>query len=123
MKKLILVIFSFAVLACSQNPITGRKQLMLVSDAQMDSMGFQEYHQFLTENKSKVANGGADAALVKKVGSRIAAAVTAYMTQKGLGDKMKGYNWEFNLVNDPTVNAWCMPGGKVVVYSGLLPVT
>lgn len=123
MKKLILLMSSIAIFACSQNPITGRKQLMLVSDAQMDSMGFQEYHQFLTENKSKVATSGNDVALVKKVGSRIAAAVTEYMTQKGLADKMKNYKWEFNLVNDPTVNAWCMPGGKVVVYSGLLSVT
>ncbi|MDB5227677.1 MAG: Peptidase family [Bacteroidota bacterium] len=123
MKKLILFIFSLAIFACSQNPITGRKQLMLVSDAQMDSMGFQEYHQFLTENKTKVATSGNDVTLVKKVGTRIAAAVTQYMTEKGLADKMKGYNWEFNLVNDPTVNAWCMPGGKVVVYSGLLAIT
>jgi predicted Zn-dependent protease len=124
MKKIFLILISAVMLSCNQNPITGRKQLMLVSDAQMNSMGLQEYQQFLSENKSKVMNSGSDAALVKKVGAKIAEAVTQYMTQNGYADRMKGYNWEFNLIREDSVaNAWCMPGGKVVVYTGLLPIT
>lgn len=111
------------LLSCSQNPITGRKQMILVSDSQMNSMALQEYQQFLSDNKGKVETKGVQVELVKKVGTRIAAAVTAYMTQIGMADKMKGYQWEFNLVKDSTVNAWCMPGGKVVVYTGILPLT
>lgn len=123
MKKISVVIISLMLFACSQNPITGRKQLNLVPDDQMNSMSLTEYQQFLTENKTKVITSGADVALVKKVGERIAAAVNTYMTQIGQGDKMKSYSWEFNLVRDSAVNAWCMPGGKVVVYSALLPIS
>lgn len=114
---------SLMVLACSQNPITGRKQLMLVPEDQMNTMSLQEYQQFLSANKTKVENHGVDVEMVKKVGEKIAAAVTNYMTQIGMADKMKLYNWEFNVVKDSIANAWCMPGGKVVVYSGLLPIT
>ncbi len=89
----------------------------------MNAMGLQEYQGFLTENKTKVVPSGANVDMVKKVGTRIAAAVNTYMTQIGLADRMKGYNWEFNVVNEPVANAWCMPGGKVVVYTGLLPIT
>jgi predicted Zn-dependent protease len=124
MKKYIILLLSFVVFACSQNPITGRKQIMLVSDTQMNSMGLQEYQQFLTENKTKVEARGAEVDMVKRVGSRIASAVTEYMNSIGQADKMKGYNWEFNVIReDSIVNAWCMPGGKVVVYTGILPLT
>ncbi len=124
MKKLAIILISLLTFACNQNPITGRKQLMLMPEDQMNSMALQEYQQFLTENRSKVMPAStADAELVKKVGSRIAAAVTQYMTQIGMADKMKLYNWEFNTVRDSSANAWCMPGGKVVVYTGLLPIT
>lgn len=121
-KKIIMIILSFIVLSCSQNPITGRKQLTLLPEDQMNSMAITEYQQFLTDNKSSVLSSGADVALVKKVGERIATAVNTYMTQIGQADRMKSYNWEFNVVQDSAVNAWCMPGGKVVVYTGLLPI-
>ncbi|MFN8284702.1 MAG: M48 family metallopeptidase [Chitinophagales bacterium] len=123
MKKISLIVLTVLAIACSQNPITGRKQLTLLPEDQMNAMALTEYQTFLTENKSKVQATGANTDLVKKVGTRIAAAVNAYMTQKGLGDRMKGYAWEFNLVKDSVANAWCMPGGKVVVYTGLLPIT
>jgi len=123
MKKILIVTFSFLLVACSQNPITGRKQLTLLPDDQMNSMSLTEYQQFLTANKTKVEKGGYDVELVKKVGGKIAAAVTDYMSQIGMSDKMKQYSWEFNVVRDSVANAWCMPGGKVVVYSGLLPLT
>jgi predicted Zn-dependent protease len=123
MKKIIIILLSFVVLSCSQNPITGRKQLTLLPESQMNSMGLTEYQGFLTENKSKVLSSGANVDLVKKVGDRIAAAVNAYMTQIGQAERMKSYSWEFNVVKDSIANAWCMPGGKVVVYTGLLPIT
>jgi predicted Zn-dependent protease len=123
MKKIIIVLLSFVVFSCSQNPITGRKQLTLLPEDQMNAMGLTEYQQFLTENKSSVVATGADVTLVKKVGERIAVAVNTYMSQIGQGERMKSYNWEFNVVKDSAVNAWCMPGGKVVVYTGLLPIS
>lgn len=123
LKKAAVVILSMLILSCSQNPITGRKQLTLLPDDQMNSMSLTEYQQFLSENKTKVAGSGAEVELVKKVGGKIAAAVTDYMTQIGMGDKMKQYSWEFNVVRDSVANAWCMPGGKVVVYTGILPLT
>jgi len=124
MKKTLIILLSFVVLSCSQNPITGRKQLTLLPDDQMNSMALTEYQQFLTENKSSVITTGTNADMVKRVGQKIATAVNAYMTQIGQGDKMKSYSWEFNTVkDDTTANAWCMPGGKVVVYTGLLPIT
>lgn len=124
MRKIFIVLLSFVVFACSQNPITGRKQLTLLPETQMNSMGLTEYQQFLTENKSSVISSGANVDLVKKVGQKIAAAVNTYMTEIGQGERMKSYNWEFNVVkDDTTANAWCMPGGKVVVYTGLLPIT
>jgi predicted Zn-dependent protease len=61
--------------------------------------------------------------MVKRVGTRIAAAINKYYQTQGLGSTLEGYNWEFNLVESKEVNAWCMPGGKVVVYTGLLPIT
>lgn len=110
------------VAACTQNAITGRSQLSLVSDAAVSEMAQTEYANFLTENKSKVVSGTKDAEMVRRVGSRIASAITGYYKQKGLGDELAGYQWTYNLVNGPEVNAWCMPGGKIVVYTGLLPV-
>jgi len=112
----------FALLSCSRNPITGRKQLSLVSESQVQSMALTQYKEFLTTNKV-VAVTNNDGEMVKRVGGRIAAAINRYYQNQGLGDALKGYNWEFNLVESKEVNAWCMPGGKVVVYTGLLPIT
>jgi predicted Zn-dependent protease len=124
MRKIILLLFTFITLSCSQNPITGRKQFTLLPEDQMNAMALTEYKQFLTDNKTMVLAGGNNVDLVKKVGEKIAVAVNQYMTQIGQAEKMKSYNWEFNVVkDDTTANAWCMPGGKVVVYTGLLPIT
>jgi predicted Zn-dependent protease len=123
MNKVLIITLTFLLVACSQNPITGRKQLTLLSDAQLNEMGFQEYQQFLTENKIKVIATGTDVDMVKKVGAKIADAVTSYMNQIGLSERMQSYKWEYNVVRDSMANAWCMPGGKVVVYTGILPIT
>ena len=112
----------FAVFSCARNPITGRKQLALVSESQVQGMALTEYKNFLTANPV-APPADANTIMVKRVGRRIADAITKYYREHGAADVLSGYNWEFNLVESKEVNAWCMPGGKVVVYTGLLPVT
>jgi len=112
-----------AAIACSKNPITGRSQAKLVSESELQAMATTQYQQFLSENKVVTPSADRDAEMVRRVGQRIANAVTSYYNQKGLGSALQGYKWEFNLVNSNEVNAWCMPGGKVVVYTGLLPIS
>lgn len=112
-----------AVIACSTNPVTGRKQFKLVSEQELQAMATQEYQQFLSTNRTVSPSADRDAEMVRRVGQRIASAVTNYYKQQGLGDALEGYKWEYNLVNNKEANAWCMPGGKIVVYTGLLPIT
>lgn len=118
----LFVVLSF-VIACTQNPLTKKSQLTLLPESELQAMGTQQYQQFLSTNRVVSASNNRDAAMVKRVGQRIARAVEDYYAQNGLTDKLKGFNWEYNLVDDKAVNAWCMPGGKIVVYTGLLPVT
>ncbi len=123
MKKywIIAIALLFIITACSKVPVTGRRQMNLLPESTLMSMSLTSYNQFLKENKT-VKSGG-DAQRVKRVGSKIASAVNAYLKQKKLIKRVKGYKWEFNLVDDDQANAWAMPGGKVVVYSGILPIT
>ncbi len=126
MKNLLLTSLVFCSLmvffGCQRNAITGRQQLALVSESEVQSLAAGQYKTFLTTNK--VAGVGTkDAEMVKKVGNRIIAAITKYYTNKGLSSELQGYQWEVNLVDNKEMNAWCMPGGKIVVYTGLLPVT
>ncbi|SEV93723.1 Peptidase family M48 [Chitinophaga sp. YR573] len=124
MQKKLLLIGSLAfMMACARVPITGRSQLNLIPESTMQSMALQEYQTFLTTNKTVSSATSKDAEMVKRVGQRISAAVTRYMAQNNLSAEVANYKWEFNLVDNKEVNAWCMPGGKVVVYTGLLPVT
>ena len=124
MKKIILFLATASfIVACSNNAITGRKQLTLFPESTLQQQALTQYQTFLTQNKVVNQTSNKDAEMVKRVGSRIAKAITDYYTQKGLGKELEGYQWEFNLVDNKEVNAWCMPGGKVVVYTGLLPVT
>lgn len=106
--------------ACTTVPITGRSQLNLIPGSSMLAMSAQEYGTFLKENKLSTNQEGA--AQVKRVGTKIQQAVERYFTAAGLESHLADYKWEFNLVEDPQVNAWCMPGGKVVVYTGILPI-
>lgn len=108
--------------SCSTVPITGRKQLSLVSDSQIQEQAASSYKQFLNSSKTKVITGTSQATLVKKVGNKLAIAVNQYLTQQGIADQFN-FNWEFNLVQSDEINAWCMPGGKVAIYTGILPVT
>ncbi|MBS1495459.1 MAG: M48 family metallopeptidase [Bacteroidetes bacterium] len=124
MKKLFTFLLPLAIVTgCSTNAVTGRKQLSLIPEQQLQEMALTQYKSFLSQNKVENTTTSKDAEMVKRVGSRIANAITAYYTQQGKGDVLNGYKWEFNLVDSKEVNAWCMPGGKVVVYSGLLPIT
>lgn len=115
-----LTLLIFVMAACSKVPLTGRKQFSLIPDGSINSMSAQEYQTFLSKNK--VISSGAEATMVKTVGQRVAQAVQTYMTQNKAGDRVKGFKWEFNLVEGKEVNAWCMPGGKVAVYTGIMPV-
>ena len=111
------------MLACgtsSQVPITGRKHSLLVSDAQILSLSKQEYAKFLSS--ARLSSNAANTAMVKRVGQRLARAVETYLVNNGYQDEIRNFEWEFNLVADKQVNAFCMPGGKIVVYEGLLPV-
>jgi len=112
--------FFLFLFSCQQVAVTGRKQLNFIPASEMQSMSYTSYKQFLSSNK--LSTDMQKTAMVKNVGQRIQKAVEQYMTQKNLSNQLKGFQWEFNLVDDPTVNAWCMPGGKVVVYTGILPV-
>lgn len=116
-------ILSALLIACSKNALTGKKQLTLLPEGELQTMATQEYQQFLSANKVVTTTGNKDAEMVKRVGQRITKAVEDYYAQKGLTDKLTGFKWEYNLVNDAAVNAWCMPGGKIVVYTGILPIT
>jgi predicted Zn-dependent protease len=121
-KQIITLAISFSVLfvSCSTVPITGRSQLSLIPDSEMLAMSFQQYDLFLDE--SKISNDLEAVEMVQRVGRNIQHAVEKFMREKKLSDRLEGYNWEFNLIESEQVNAWAMPGGKVVVYSGILPV-
>jgi len=106
---------------CTQVEITGRKQFNLVPDSLMNSMSFQSYGEFISQNK--LSNDFSQTQMVKRVGANIQKAVERYCTDNNISEKLEGYDWEFNLVEDDSLNAWCMPGGKVVVYTGLLKIT
>lgn len=115
---------SLLMAACgttSTVPVTGRKHTLLVSDAQVLSLSNQEYTKFM--QSAKVSTDAAKTAMVKRVGTRLASAVETYLKNNGMSSEIKNFSWEFNLVQNKEANAFCMPGGKIVVYEGLLPYT
>ena len=118
---LLLITSTTFFLSCSTVPLTGRSQLNMIPNNEMLAMSYQQYDQFLKENK--ISTNKAEVDMVKRVGVKIEKAVDKYLSDNNLSSRLSGYNWEFNLVEDDQVNAWCMPGGKVVVYTGILPVT
>jgi predicted Zn-dependent protease len=124
MRLIILLLgASLSMYSCQKNAVTGRNQLHLVPEAELQQMSKQEYQTFLSQNRVISSSASKDAEMVKRVGSRIASAITQYYNKQGQSDILSGYQWEFNLVDAKEINAWCMPGGKVVVYTGLLPAT
>ncbi len=130
MKKIMIFGMATALLAisaCTNSivPLTGRKVTTFgVSAAELEQQAAIGYSQLLSDPKTKVvANNSANTQMVKRVGNKIASAVTDYMNANGYGEQIKNYKWEFNLIESPEINAWCMPGGKVAVYTGILPIT
>ena len=122
LKKFVLAGSLALLSACATVPITGRRQLSLVPNSEMNSLAVTQYKQTLTT--SKLSTNANDVAMVRRVGQRIQQAVTQYFAQQGQSSQLEGYAWEYNLIDDAkTVNAWCMPGGKVAVYTGILPLT
>lgn len=123
-RNITLFFLSAAIfIGCSQNAVTGRQQFKLVSENELQSMATQQYRQFLSSSRVVAPSADRDAEMVKRVGQRVATAVQQYYKQQSIGEELQGYKWEYNLVQDKQANAWCMPGGKIVVYSGLLPIT
>jgi predicted Zn-dependent protease len=117
----VFLVMSLLLLSCSTVAVTGRKQLNLVPRSTMLSMSVQQYDEFLKANK--LSENQEQTQMVKGIGTRIEKAVGQYFTERDMSHKLKDYAWEFNLVESEEVNAWCMPGGKVVVYTGILPIT
>lgn len=106
--------------SCATNPLTGKKTLNFVSNSELFPSSFQQYGTFLKENK--VLSGTTDAKRVESVGIKIKNAAEKYLASLGQTDYLKDYAWEYKLVDSPDVNAWCMPGGKIVVYTGIMPI-
>jgi len=122
--KRIIAFSSFSALVltmgCATNPLTGKSTLALVNNNSIFPSAFQQYDAFLKENK--VVTGTADAKRVEAVGVKIKQAAEKWLTSIGHSDYLKDYQWEYKLVQDDAVNAWCMPGGKIVFYTGIMPV-
>ena len=118
---LILLVVASLFYTCANVPVTGRQQLSLVSNAEIIPIVNQQYDSVV--RNSKLSSNREQTAMVKNVGVRIQKAVEKYMAQNNLSSQLEGFDWEFNLIDDPkTVNAWCMPGGKVAFYTGIMPI-
>jgi predicted Zn-dependent protease len=113
----ILLLFS----GCVTNPLTGKSTMALVNNNEILASSFQQYDEFLKENT--VISGTTDARLVEQVGTRIRRAAEKWLAAEGRSEYLNDYQWEYRLILEDTINAWCMPGGKIVVYTGILPIT
>lgn len=124
MKKVILSLafISFLFTDCSKNAVTGKRAMTLIPESEMMAMSYTQYDQFLAEHPPLPENDER-VIMVRRCGLKIQKAVEKFYADKGASNDLKGFSWAFNVVDENTVNAWCMPGGKVVVYTGLLPVT
>ncbi|WP_421764994.1 M48 family metallopeptidase [Ekhidna sp.] len=119
--SLSLILLAFLLIQCSSVPLSGRSQLALINNDQIFPMSYDQYEQ--VKKESKIITGTDQARMVKRVGTRIQRAVEQYFNDQGEGDYLQDYKWEFNLIEeDETVNAWCMPGGKVAFYTGIMPI-
>ena len=124
LKVYLLMVVAVVLASCGTShtvPITGRTQSLMVEDGQVLSLATQQYQEFM--KTAKLSTNAANTAMVKRVGQNLANAVTNYMNANGLANEIANFRWTFNLVQDKQVNAWCMPGGLIVVYEGILPVT
>ena len=117
-----LIVVLLVVESCAKVPITGRKQFNLLPESQLMSMSLTQYGTFLQENEA-LPESDNRVQMVRSVGNRIAKAVEAYLIENHLDKRIKNFEWEFNVVDKDVINAWCMPGGKVCFYTGILPLT
>lgn len=117
---LALTAVGILLVSCATNPFTGQQTMALVPDSQIFPSAFQQYGQFLSENK--VLSGTKDAIRVENIGTKIRVAAERYLAANGNATYLQNYQWEYKLVESKEVNAWCMPGGKIVVYSAILPI-
>lgn len=120
LKFISFMVISLACLQCATVPLTGRRQLSLVSNAEIIPVSFEQYNTVL--KKSKLSTDKTQTAMIKKVGERIQKAVEKYMNDNDYSSQLNGFEWNFNLLDEDIVNAWCMPGGKVAFYTGILPI-
>jgi predicted Zn-dependent protease len=118
---LLLIATTFIITACNKVPVTGRKQISLLPENQLIGLSLTNYGEFMTTHK--LSNNMSQTQMVKKVGKNIANAVNTYLTEKDSQSLIENYQWEYNLIEEDVPNAWCMPGGKIVVYTGILPYT
>jgi predicted Zn-dependent protease len=122
LSKATFIALLLLLVGCATVPVTGRKSLNILPDSELLSMSFQQYDDVL--KKSKLSNDPTKVQMVKGVGERIARATEQFFTEKGMESEIRNYKWEFTLIeDDKVVNAWCMPGGKVAVYTGILPIS
>ena len=121
LKKFTLIAGLALTSACSTVPITGRSRLNLVSDNEVNTMATTQYREIIV--KGPLSTNSEQVAQTRRVGQRIQTAVEQYFRQQNQSDQLAGYQWEFNVIQDKQENAWCMPGGKVAVYAGILPIT
>jgi predicted Zn-dependent protease len=119
--SLIAIVVLAFIVSCSTVPLTGRKQVNLLPESEMISMGFSNYSEFKKE--TPISSNRDQSLMVKEVGKNITDAVAGYFDQNGLSSRLTGYEWEFNLFGSDVPNAWAMPGGKVAIYEGILPFT
>lgn len=121
MKRYLLLTAIVFFGSCKTVPLTGRKQLSLISSSQVQSLSYDQYSTVISE--AQLSSNAEWTGWVKDVGNDIKNAVEQYLNSKGQGDLLKGYKWDFNLIeDDQMVNAWCMPGGKVAFYTGIMPI-
>ena len=116
----LFISISLALLNCATVPITGRSQLSMIKNSELIPMSFKQYQEILKTNE--LSTDKTKTVLIKKVGIKIQKAVETYLIKEGQSEVLNDFEWEFNLIEDETINAWCMPGGKVAFYTGILPV-
>jgi len=119
-KAVIVVLCGIFIYSCTKVPVTGRRQLSLISNAEIIPLSFKSYKQVI--DTSKLSDNQEQVAMLKRVGNRIKIAVEEYMEMNGLSDQLQGFEWEFNLIDADVVNAWAMPGGKVAFYTGIMSI-
>ena len=116
----LLLLASFIFIACKTVPLTGRRGLKVYPSSEVNAMSFSQYSEVISS--SQMSNNAKDVAMVKRCGKRIQKAVEKFLNDNGHSELLLGYEWEFNLIESPDANAWCMPGGKVAFYTGILPI-